>query len=416
MRAVSTSADDAAPAHVDADPTRTAADQSAPIPDPDRTLPAASLRREAAVSRAAARLATWSLRLLLIAAAVVLLGLLVARLWVIVLPVLLGLLLATVFWPPVRYLRVRGAPPALSAAAVLLAGVLLLAAGVALLAPQVTGQADEIADQVVAGLDDLQELITGPPLNLGQEAIGGAVDNAISELQANAQNIARRVLSGAVAAGSLLLTGVLALVLCFFFLKDGPRFLPWLGGLVGPRAEPHVTAVGQRAWVTLSGFIKAQAAVGFVDAVFIGIGLAVLGVPLALPLAVLIFFGGFIPIIGAVVTGALAALVALVTNGVTSALIVVALVLIVQQLEGNVLQPILVGRTLDLHPAVVILAVTAGGTLAGITGAFLAVPVVAVVAVTIRYTRQYLAEMESAPGEPPAPESRPTDRAGRSTA
>lgn len=398
--------------HPDDDPARTHVDATAPVPDADRDLPPSSLRREAAVSRGFARIATWSLRLLLIAAAVVLLGWLVAELWVIVLPVLLGLLLATVFWPPVRFLRGRGTPAPLAALAVLLSGVLLLVALVALLAPQVTGQAEEIADQVVAGLEDVQGLITGPPLNLREDAIGGAVDNVIEELQANAQNVAGRVLSGAVVAGSLLLTALLALVLCFFFLKDGPKFLPWLGGLVGPRASPHVSAVGLRAWATLSGFIKAQAAVGFVDAVAIGIGLVVLGVPLALPLAVLIFFGAFIPIIGAVVTGALAALIALVTNGVTSALIVVALVLAVQQLEGNVLQPILVGRTLDLHPAVVILAVTAGGTLAGITGAFLAVPVVAVVAVTIRYARQHLAEVEPAPGSPPAAAGQPTGETG----
>ena len=158
------------------------------------------------------------------------------------------------------------------------------------------------------------------------------------------------MLSGAVAAGSLLLTGLLALVLCFFYLKDGPKFVPWVAGLVGPRAAPHVAAVAQRSWATLSGFIKAQAAVGLVDAIFIGVGLVVLGVPLALPLAVLVFFGAFIPIIGAVFTGALAALVALVTSGPTSALIVIVLVLVVQQLEGNVLQPILVGRTLDAAP------------------------------------------------------------------
>ncbi|HVM28509.1 MAG TPA: AI-2E family transporter [Mycobacteriales bacterium] len=395
-----------------ADPTRVEADQVTPTPEPHRRLPPSAHPREALVGTATARLATFSLRLLLISAAVLLVGVVLSRLWVIVLPVLLGLLLATVFWPPVRFLRRRGAPPALSAAAVLLAGVLLLTATVAVLAPQVTGQAQEIADQVVAGLDNLQELVTGPPLNLGQDVIGNAVDNVISSLQANAQNIAGRVLTGAVAAGSLLLTGLLAVVLCFFFLKDGPKFLPWLGGLVGPRAAPHVSAVGQRAWVTLSGFIRAQAAVGFVDAVAIGIGLAVLGVPLALPLAVLIFFGAFIPIIGAVVTGALAALVALVTNGVTSALVVVALVLIVQQLEGNVLQPVLVGRTLDLHPAVVILAVTAGGTLAGITGAFLAVPVVAVVAVVVRYVRQHLAQLEPLPGSPPAAAGQPTDQTG----
>jgi putative heme transporter len=384
------------------DPTRSDADVAAPGPLPERAVPEHSLRREARVGRAFARLATFSLRLLLVAAAAALVGYAVGELWVIVLPVLLGLLLATVFWPPVRVLRARGVRPAVAAGGTLVIGVLLLLALFTALAPQVTGQAEEIADQVVAGLEDLQDLVTGPPLNLGEDAIGGAVDNVIGQLQANAQQIARRVLSGAVAAGSLLLTGLLALVLCFFFLKDGPKFLPWLGGLVGPRAAPHVTAVGERAWTTLSGFIKAQAAVGLVDALAIGIGLALLGVPLALPLAVLIFFGAFIPIIGAVVTGALAALIALVTNGPTSALVVVVLVLAVQQLEGNVLQPILVGRTLQLHPSVVILAVTAGGTLAGITGAFLAVPLVAVVAVAVRYGRQQLAELEPGPGTPPA--------------
>ena len=165
--------------------------------------------------------------------------------------------------------------------------------------------------------------------------------------------------------------------------------------------------------MTLSGFIKAQAAVGLVDAVLIGIGLAVLGVPLALPLAVLVFFGAFIPIIGAVVTGILAALVALVTQGPTIALIVIGLVLVVQQLEGNVLQPILVGRTMDLHPALVIIAVTAGGTLAGITGAFLAVPVVAVGAVCVRYARQQLAEVEPGPGSPPAAAGQPNEEVVR---
>jgi putative heme transporter len=191
-------------------------------------------------------------------------------------------------------------------------------------------------------------------------------------------------------------------VLCFFYLKDGPKFVPWASGLAGPRAAPHVAAVAERGWTTLSGFIRAQSLVGLVDAVFIGIGLAVLGVPLALPLAVLVFFGGFIPIVGAFVTGALAALVALVANGFTTALIVVGLVVLVQQLEGNVLQPVLMGRTLDLHPAVVILAVTAGGATAGITGAFLAVPVVAVVTVGVRYARQQLAEQVPGPGAPVA--------------
>lgn len=383
------------------DPARTHADEGAPVVGRHREVPESSRRREAAVGAAFRAVAVASGRFLLVVLAVVVLFYVSSKLWVVLLPILLALLLATVLWPAVRYLRGRGVPDALAAIGVLLVALLLLFGVIGGLAPQVTGQAEEIADQVVAGLGELQKGLTGPPFNLGEEQIGSTVDNVVGELQANVQNIAGRVLSGAAAAGSLLLTGLLALVLCFFYLKDGPKFLPWIGGLVGPRAAPHVSAVAQRSWITLSGFIKAQAAVGLVDAVFIGIGLAVLGVPLALPLAVLVFFGAFIPIIGAVVSGALAALVALVTTGPTSALIVVVLVLVVQQLEGNVLQPILVGRTLDLHPAAVILAVTAGGSLRGIVGAFLAVPVLSVAAVTVRYARQQLAEIEPAPPESP---------------
>ncbi len=153
----------------------------------------------------------------------------------------------------------------------------------------------------------------------------------------------------------------------------------------------------------MSGFLRAQALVGAVDAVAIGAGLVILGIPLAVPLSILTFFGAFIPIIGATVTGILAALVALVSDGLTDALIVAGIVLVVQQLEGNVLQPALVGHTLDLHPVVVLLAVTAGGSLFGIVGAFLAVPLVAVAAAVVRYGRE---QLDGAP-VPPPPEVAP---------
>jgi predicted PurR-regulated permease PerM len=179
-------------------------------------------------------------------------------------------------------------------------------------------------------------------------------------------------------------------VLCFFFLKDGPKWVPWLAAQTGPRAAPHVAALSLKTWSTLSEFIRQQALVGFVDAFFIGLGLLILGVPLVLPLAVLTFFGAFIPIIGAFVAGAFAVLIALVSVGLTKALIVLAIVVAVQQLEGNVLQPIIQGRGLNLHAAVVILAVTAGSSLAGIIGAFLSVPVAALIAVAYRYGRDML--------------------------
>jgi len=354
---------------------------------PPPPVPAAP--RNARISHATARVATWSLRFLLIAAALAVFGWLVGQLWVIVLPVLLAVLLATVLWPATRVLR-RVLPPALAALAVILSASLGLIALAAVLSERVAGQWQLLADAAAAGLADLRDLAAGPPLNLDDEQVDNLLDDAIDRLQNNADSILGGVLSGVGTAGSLLLTALLAVVLCFFYLKDGPKFLPWLATLTGPTAAPHVTEVARRSWHAVSGFIKAQALVGIIDAVAIGIGLAILGVPLALPLSVLIFFGAFIPIVGAVVTGALAALVALVTEGVTGALIVIGLVFVVQQLEGNVLQPLLVGRALQLHGALVILAVSAGGALFGIIGAFLAVPVVATATAVVRYAREQL--------------------------
>jgi hypothetical protein len=166
-------------------------------------------------------------------------------------------------------------------------------------------------------------------------------------------------------------------VLAFLFVKDGPRFLPWVRTVAGDGAGGHVAEVLRRIWKTVGDFIRTQAAVALVDAVLIGAGLAFLGVPLALPLAVLTFLAGFVPIVGAIVAGALGVLVALVSNGVGTAVIVLVLIVAVQQIEGNVLQPMLQSRSLRLHAAVVLLAVTGGSTLYGIAGAFLSVPVVA---------------------------------------
>jgi predicted PurR-regulated permease PerM len=193
-------------------------------------------------------------------------------------------------------------------------------------------------------------------------------------------------------------TFVLALVLCFFFLKDGPRFLPWLHTWIGSRTGAHIEVVADRVWTALGQYVWSQAAVALVDGVFIGLGVWLLGVPFALPIAVLTFFGGFVPIVGAFVAGAIATLVALVSNGVWTAVAVLAIVLVVQQLEGNVMQPILVGRTLKIHAAVVLTSVALGGTLFGIVGAFLAVPAVAVFQVIARYVREQLATDPQAAG------------------
>jgi predicted PurR-regulated permease PerM len=352
--------------------------------------PAPSADRGPRLQKGVRALAIASAQLLLIAAGLVAVGWVLGKLWPILLPVILGLLFATVLWPPTRLLRRLHFPPALAALVVLLLFFAVVAGLFSWIIPQVADQTGELADAATAGLQDVQEWVTGPPLNLGEDQIGQAVDQVIDSIQGNAQNIAGYALTGVSALGSGLLNLVLALVLAFFFIKDGPRWLPWLAAQTGPKVAPHVAALSYKTWSTLSEFIRQQALVGFVDAFFIGLGLWILDVPLVLPLAVLTFFGAFIPIIGAFVAGAFAVLIALVSNGWQTALIVLVIVLIVQQLEGNVLQPILQGRGLNLHAAVVILAVTAGGSLYGILGTFLGVPVAALIAVVYRYVRDEL--------------------------
>ena len=329
--------------------------------------------------------ARWSLRFLIVVAALTVVGLILIQLWDIVFPVFLGLVIATIVEPPVTWLRRRRVPGALATALVLILGLAAFGGVVALIAPSVAGQAPQIAQGAVGGIQQIQGWLQGPPFNLGASQIGGYVQAAVQRLQQSAGQIATGVLTGLTTVANSVINAVLALVLAFLFVKDGPTFLPWVRRTAGPTSGDHLAEIGARAWLRLGGFIRSQALIGFVDAVFIGIGLVIFGVPLALPLAVLTFFGAFIPIIGALVAGALAVLIALVIQGPATALGVLILILVVQQVEGNLLQPLVQGRGLGLNSALVILAVTAGSSLAGIAGAFLAVPVAAVIAEILRY-------------------------------
>lgn len=337
-------------------------------------------------------LARWSLRLALVTLGGFLIGQLVAQLWVIILPVLLALLITTVLWPPAKWLRDHGVPPAVAATLVLLLGLGVLGGVITLVTTSLVSGVPEIAQNAAEGIAQIRQWLAGPPLNLGDSELDAAIQQGTAQLQQSVGTIATGLLAGLSAVGSGVVTVVMAVVLAFLFVKDGERFAPWLRQVVGERAGVHITVVLSRIWVTLSGFIRIQAIVSLIDAVFIGIGLAIVGVPLVVPLAVLTFLGGFIPIVGALVAGALAVLVALVSKGLVSALVVLGIILAVQQIEGNVLQPILQGRGLKLHASVVLLGITAGGSLYGIPGAFLAVPVVAASAVVLRYLSELIDE------------------------
>ncbi|MFI1421610.1 AI-2E family transporter [Streptomyces sp. NPDC020731] len=345
--------------------------------------------RTRAALRTSARV-SGELLLVLVAAAVVLWVL--GRMWSVVWPLIVGLLLTTLTWPPTRFLRRRGLAPALAAALVTVLFLLVAAGTAALIAVPVASESGELADGVVEGVERLREWAAGPPLNIDDAQIAGAFDTATARIQDSAGAIATTAVTGVSTVFSGVVTAVLALFLMFFFLKDGPRFLPWLGRQLPGRLATDVPAVAARCWDVLGAFVRSQALVGLLDAVFIGLGLWLLDVPLVLPLAVLTFVSAFVPIVGALFAGFVAVLIALVSNGLTDALLVLAVIVVVQQLEGNVFQPMIQSRGLGLHATVVLLAVTLGGSLTGIVGSLLAVPVAALVAVVWNYLREQLSD------------------------
>ena len=319
------------------------------------------------------RAAGWSWRVLVCAAALVAV---LALLWyvrVIVLPVMLALTIAPALSPVARSLRRRVGRPA--AALALLVGLALVVGLVALVASSVVAQYDELADSVSRAVDDITERLEREPFNLSLEG-GEDLQSSLSDSWREASGYA----AAGVQTGVGIFTGlVLAIAVLYFVLRDGAAFWHWLLQRFAPQTRPTVDRAGRRAWTVLGGFVRGTALIATIDAVLIGIGLWLLGVPLAFALAVLVFLGAFIPFVGAFVSGLVAVLVALADGGWETGLAALAIVLAVQFVEGNFLQPIIQSRIVDLHPLVILLAVAAGASLFGILGAYLAVPVTAVV-------------------------------------
>jgi predicted PurR-regulated permease PerM len=224
------------------------------------------------------------------------------------------------------------------------------------------------------------------PLGVSQAEVDKAIDNGVKSLKGSGDRLVGGAVSGALAALNVLAAIVLTLVLTFFFVKDGRQLWGWIAGLFG-RHRASAEELGGRVWRVLTGYVHGIALVALIDALLIGLVLVAVGVPLAMPLTVLTFLAAFFPVVGAVAVGLAAVLVALVAKGAVAALVVGVAILVIQQLDGNVLQPLLVGRRLELHPVVVLLALTAGGVVGGLAGAFLAVPLAAVAGAVIDYLR-----------------------------
>lgn len=327
------------------------------------------------------RVAVRSGQVLVVGALIVALVVVLVQLRLIVVPFMIALLIASAVTPVVQRMSRLGAPRGLAAIAAVLTGIGAIGLAVAFVVNAIRGEYDELRDQAGQGIEELRSYLVDGPLPIDQ----GQLDQAGASLVETVQGEQFRdgALSGAVAAAEGVAGLFLTIVILYFLLKDGPRIWAFvLRPLDGHRRE-RAQRIGDRAVATLGGYVRGTATVALIDAVVIGIALALLGVPLALPLAVIVFIGAFIPLLGATVAGALAALVALVANGPVVALVVVGIVIAVNQLEGDVLAPILLGRAVSLHPLAILIALTAGTIVAGVIGALLAVPLVAVLWTTV---------------------------------
>lgn len=347
--------------------------------DEDRR-PAVDVARQ--IPQAVRLAADWTWRLLLFVAVFALAVVLLGRLRSVVLPVFLGLLLTALLSPVVRGLRKLKVPQALAAAVGVLLLLVVIVGGLALVATSAVKQVQQLGPTLSNGVEEVRNWLQTGPLHLGSERVDALAKSASDKLSSGS-TYTGTVVSGASAGVSFLGGFVLTLFVLFFFLKDGPELWRWLVERLPDRWQERADNAGSEVWSALGSYTRGALAVAAFDGLFIGIGLLVLDVPLALSLSLLTFLAAFVPIVGAVVAGAVAVLVALAAKGFGTALAVLVIVLLVQQLEGNVLQPIIMRRAVELHPVVVVVAVAAGGTVVGIAGAALAVPVVAVVRIAI---------------------------------
>ncbi|MEX1177960.1 MAG: AI-2E family transporter [Nitriliruptor sp.] len=356
---------------------------------------------------------TWRVLVLIVGAGAVLY--LLGRLALVTIPLIVALILATLCVPPARALEARGVPRAGAAAIVVLGGLAAIGGLIAALTPAFVRQVRELQPTIAQAVDQLFDFLESSPLNYDRQEVMDLVSR-FTEQGGGGSEVASQVASGLVIFAQGLAALALALVVLFFFVKDGARIVDWFIARTPADYRDLVRGTGHRAWTALAGFVRGTATIALIDAIAIGIGLAILGVPLVLPLALLVFLGAFIPVIGAFVSGLIAVLVALASGGFVQALIVLAIVFGVQQIEGNVLQPTIMRRAVALHPVVVLCALSAGGVLAGVVGAFLAVPLAAVASAVgneLRLRHEAgAAEIAEAGPEPLGPPSEPADQAG----
>jgi predicted PurR-regulated permease PerM len=335
--------------------------------------------------------AAWSWRILVVAAVIALVGLIVVLLRDVAVPLFVAILLSALLVPFCNWLQQKGWPKALAVAVCELGLLVVIAGLITVIVITVRRGLPDLIETTQVKYEDFVQFLAAPPLNLSEKDITAYVDDAVAGLQSDGGALLTGALSVGSTAGHVIAGALIALFVTLFILIDGRSMWTWIVRLFPTRSRAAIMGAGEAGWITLTTFVKVQIFVAFVDAVGIGLGAFILGwaigepFPLVIPIAIAVFLGSFIPVVGAVATGIFAVFVALVYLGPVPALIMLGIVILVQQLEGHVLQPFLIGNAVKVHPVAIVLAVATGGFVAGIPGALFAVPLVAMLNVMIGY-------------------------------
>ncbi|WP_201305075.1 AI-2E family transporter [Streptomyces sp. GS7] len=378
-----------------ADPVESAAPrQPESVPAPPSYAPAVAAPPDpvAAVPWGVRVAAEAGWRLLVLAGTLWVLAKVITTIQLVVLAFVAALLITALLQPTVAWLRRRNVPRGLATALTFISGFVVMGLVGWFVVWQVQDNIDSVSSRIQEGITELKGWLLSGPFHVTESQINHIAKNLQDAVGANTEAITSAGLEGVTVVLEVFTGILLAMFTTLFLLYDGPRIWNWLLKLVPGAAREGVAGAGPRAWRTLTAYIRGTVLVALIDAFFIGVGLYFLDVPLAVPLAVFIFLFAFIPLIGAVVSGALACVVALVTQGGGVALLVLAVVLAVNQIESHVLQPFILGRAVRVHPLAVILSVAAGSLTAGVGGAVVAVPLVAVTNTVVGYLRSYSRE------------------------
>ncbi|MET7291929.1 AI-2E family transporter [Streptomyces griseoloalbus] len=340
-------------------------------------------------------------RLLVLAGTLWVLMRVISAVQLVVLAFAAALLITALLQPTVARLRRAGVPRGPATALTALFGFVVMGLMGWFVTWQVMENIDTLSSQIQDGIDELRNWLLNSPFHVTDKQINEIAKNLREAVGANTEQITSAGLEGVTVVVEALTGILLAIFSTLFLLYDGKRIWQWSLKLVPAAARPGVAGAGPAAWRTLTAYVRGTVIVALIDAIFIGLGIYFLDVPMAVPLAVFIFLFSFIPLVGAVVSGALAVVVALVTQGVFTGVMTLVVVLAVQQIEGHILQPFILGRAVRVHPLAVVLAVASGGMVAGIGGAVVAVPLVAVTNTVVGYLRAF--SQESAVRQAPKP-------------